>query len=252
MTTAISCRQVTRRFGSLVAVDGVSLDVSAGEICSILGPNGAGKSTLIHMLCGLATPNEGQLTVGGYDPAARSTRIEFRKRIGVVPENLALLPELTIDEHLRLTGPIYGLDRTTARARAEDLLTALALAEKRHTYARECSHGMRKKTALAMALLHNPPVLMLDEHFEGVDPASVEVIDQLLRSASRRGVAILLTSHILSLVDRVSDRIVLMQSGRILWNSPVGEMQHAGIEQMYFQLISPPAVKDLPWLGLAD
>jgi len=248
----ISCCEVTRRFGSLAAVDGVSLDVPAGEICSILGPNGAGKSTLIRMLCGLDTPDGGQVRVAGYDPAARSTRIEFRKRIGVVPENLALLPELTIDEHLRLTGPIYGLDRATSRARAEDLLTALALAEKRRTYARECSHGMRKKTALAMALLHNPRVLMLDEPFEGVDPASVEVIDQLLRSASRCGVAILLTSHILSLVDRISDHIVLMQSGRIVWRSPLGGMQKAGIEQMYFQLINPPIVKDLAWLGSPD
>lgn len=247
--TPISCRQVTRRFGELAAVDGVSLDISAGEICSILGPNGAGKSTLIRMLCGLAKPDDGQVTVAGYDPANPRTRIEFRKRIGVVPENLALLPELTIDEHLRLTGPIYGLDRDVSRSRTEDLLTALALSEKRHTYARDCSHGMRKKTALAMALLHNPPVLMLDEPFEGIDPASVDVIDQLLRSASRRGVTILLTSHILSLVDRVSDRIVLMRSGRILLNSSVGEMQHDSIEQMYFQLVEPPAVKDLPWLG---
>jgi ABC-type multidrug transport system ATPase subunit len=166
-------------------------------------------------------------------PAARTTRIEFRKRVGVVAENLALLPELTIDVHLRLTGLIYGLGRATSRARAEDLLTALALAEKRHTYARECSYGMRKKAALALGLLRNPPVLMLDEPFEGVDPASVEVIDQLLRSASRRGVTILLTSHILWLVDRISDRIVLMPSGRILWNSPLGEIQYVGIEQLF-------------------
>jgi ABC-2 type transport system ATP-binding protein len=249
VTAPVSCRHVTRRFGPLAAVDDVSLDVAAGEICSILGPNGAGKSTLIGLLCGLAAPDEGQVTAAGYDPAAASTRLEFRRRIGVVPENLGLLPELTIEEHLRLTGPIYGLDRATTRSRAEDLLAALNLAEKRRTYARECSHGMRKKTALAMALLHNPPVLMLDEPFEGVDPASVEIIDQLLRSAGRRGVTVLLTSHILSLVERISDRIVLMKAGRILWNATRAETRHDGIEKMYFQLVEPPAVQDLPWLG---
>lgn len=252
MPAPISCRQVTRRFGPLAAVDGVSLHVSSGEVCSILGPNGAGKSTLIRMLCGLATPDDGAITVAGYDPANAGTRIEFRKRIGVVPENLALLPELTIEEHLRLTGPIYGLDRATSLRRTEELLQALALADKRHTYARECSHGMRKKTALAMALLHNPPVLMLDEPFEGIDPASVEVIRQLLHSASRRGVTILLTSHILSLVDRVSDRIILMRNGRILWNSPAGGLEHGSVEAMYFQLVEPPEIKDLKWLGSPD
>ena len=249
MTAPISCRQVFRRFGPLAAVDGISFEVSPGEICSILGPNGAGKSTLIRMLCGLAVPDDGDVNVAGYDPANNNTRLAFRKRIGVVPENLALLPELTIEEHLQLTGPIYGLDRHTSRSRTEELLDALALSDKRHTYARECSHGMRKKTALAMALLHNPPVLMLDEPFEGIDPASVEVIRQLLHSASRRGVTILLTSHILSLVDRISDRIILMRNGRILWNSPAGDLEHSSVEAMYFELVEPPAIRELPWLG---
>ncbi|QOY90890.1 ABC transporter ATP-binding protein [Paludibaculum fermentans] len=249
MSSPIHCRQVTRRFGSLTAVNDVSLDVPAGEICSILGPNGAGKSTLIRLLCGLASPDSGSISVAGFDPAQPATRLEFRRRIGVVPENLALLPELTIEEHLRLTGPIYGLDSATARARSEELLQALALSAKRHTYARECSHGMRKKTALAIALLHNPSVLMLDEPFEGVDPASVEVIRVLLETAARRGVTILLTSHILSLVDRISSRIVLLRDGRILHNEPAGAMPHSTVEELYFQLVEQPSAPELQWLG---
>lgn len=249
MSSPFHCRQVTRRFGSLTAVDNVSLDVPSGEICSILGPNGAGKSTLLRLLCGLARPDTGTISVAGFDPAHPATQLEFRRRIGVVPENLALLPELTIEEHLRLTGPIYGLDTPTSRSRSEELLQALALSAKRHTYARECSHGMRKKTALAIALLHNPAVLMLDEPFEGVDPASVEVIRRLLEAAARRGVTILLTSHILSLVDRISSRIILLRDGRILHNAPSSEMTHANVEELYFELVEQPSAPELPWLG---
>ncbi|MGJ5816536.1 ABC transporter ATP-binding protein [Paludibaculum fermentans] len=249
MTSPIHCRQVSRRFGALIAVNDVSLDVPAGEICSILGPNGAGKSTLLRLLCGLSRPDTGTISVAGFDPANPATQLDFRRRIGVVPENLALLPELTIDEHLRLTGPIYGLDSATSRTRSEELLHALALSPKRHTYARECSHGMRKKTALAIALLHNPSVLMLDEPFEGVDPVSVEVIRRLLEAAARRGVTILLTSHILSLVDRISSRIVLLRDGCILHNAPANAMTHATVEELYFELVEQPSAPDLPWLG---
>ncbi|MBN9659905.1 MAG: ABC transporter ATP-binding protein [Acidobacteria bacterium] len=249
MSSPIHCRQVIRRFGALTAVDNVSLDVPSGEICSILGPNGAGKSTLLRLLCGLARPDAGAISVAGFDPAHPATRLEFRRRIGVVPENLALLPELTIEEHLRLTGPIYGLDTATSRGRAEELLQALALSAKRHTYARECSHGMRKKTALAMALLHNPSVLMLDEPFEGVDPVSVETIRRLLEAAAARGVTILLTSHILSLVDRISSRIVLLRDGRILHDAPSRAMTHDNVEALYFELVEQPSAPELPWLG---
>lgn len=249
MSAPIHCRQVTRRYGSLTAVNDVSLDVQAGEICSILGPNGAGKSTLLRLLCGLAAPDTGSISVAGFDPADDATRLDFRRRIGVVPENLALLPELTIEEHLRLTGPIYGLEPAITRARSEELLQVLALSAKRQTYARECSHGMRKKTALAIALLHNPSVLMLDEPFEGVDPASVEVIRRLLESAARRGITILLTSHILSLVDRISNRIVLLRDGRVLHNAAAGAMPHLNVEELYFQLVEQPAAPELSWLG---
>lgn len=249
MLAPIHCRQVTRRYGRLTAVDDVSLDVPDGAICSILGPNGAGKSTLLRLLCGLAAPDSGTISVAGFDPASDATRLAFRRRIGVVPENLALLPELTIDEHLRLTGPIYGLDTATARARSEQLLDALALSAKRHTYARECSHGMRKKTALAIALLHNPAVLLLDEPFEGVDPASVEVIRRLLQAAAARGITILLTSHILSLVERISHRIILLRDGRILHDAAAGATTHANVEELYFQLVETPAAPELSWLG---
>lgn len=244
---AIACHSVTKRFRALTAVDGVTFSVAPGEICTILGPNGAGKSTLIRMLCGLTLPDGGELSVAGHDPRS-ADRFVFRKRIGVVPENLGLLPELTVEEHLAMSGPIYGLDRRTTRQRAAELLVFLGLSEKRRTYARECSHGMRKKTALAMSLLHNPEVLILDEPFEGVDPASSETIRLLLQAAAGRGVTVLLTSHILSLVDRISNRLLLMREGRVVLETPMRDLEHATAEQAYFDLVEAPAFQDLEWL----
>lgn len=241
----ISCSSLTRRFHNLTAVDQISFEIPPGEICSILGPNGAGKSTLIRMLCGLLEPDAGTVRIAGYDP--RKQPRELRSVIGVVPDNLALLPELTIEEQLAMSGPIYGLDRRTTHARSEELLRLLGMWETRRTFARDGSHGMRKKTALAMALLHNPRVLILDEPFEGIDPASAETIRLLLKAISGRGITILLTSHILSLVDRISDRVMLIRDGRLVWNSPTSELPHTA-ETLYFDLVETPAFGDLEWL----
>jgi ABC-2 type transport system ATP-binding protein len=243
---AILCRNIAKRFRALTAVDGVTFSVASGEICTILGPNGAGKSTLIRMLCGLALPDSGDLSVCGHSPCV--DRQAFRKRIGVVPENLGLLPELTVEEHLRMSGPIYGLDRRTTRRRSDEVLEFLGLSEGRKTYARECSHGMRKKTALAMALLHNPELLMLDEPFEGVDPASAETVRLLLLAAAGRGITVLLTSHILSLVDRISQHVLFLRQGRIVLDSPMKDLGHDTAEQAYFELVERPVFRDLEWL----
>ncbi len=228
-------------------LDGVSFEVQPGELCALLGPNGAGKSTLLRILTGLLPPDAGDAVVGGL-PVAGSPR-EMRRRIGVVPENLALFPELTIEEHLRMSGPVYGLDKHVTRERAEQLLSLLGLDETRHTFAKECSHGMRKKTALAMALLHNPPVLFLDEPFEGLDPVASDTLRHLLESMAGRGITVLLTSHILSLVDRVAQRLMLLREGKLVWNSPVSELP-SNAETLYFNLVESPAREELPWLKL--
>ncbi len=241
----IFCERLTKRYGALTAVKQVGLEVQRGEICALLGPNGAGKSTLIKMLCGLLTPDEGRARVAGFDPAA-NTR-ELRRRIGVVPDTLALFSELTIEEHLAMSGPIYGLDRATTRSRAQQLLRVLGIDKTSETFAKDCSHGMRKKTALAMALLHNPTVLFLDEPFEGIDPVSAETIRLQLRSMASRGITIFLASHILSLVDRVADRLILMRDGALVWNSPISEIK-TNIEALYFEMAETPATEQLAWL----
>lgn len=238
----IFCEGLTKRYGDLTAVDHIGFEVAKGEVCAILGPNGAGKSTLIRMLCGLLTPDDGRAEIAGLDP--RRKPLPLRRAIGVVPDPLALMPELTIEEHLTMSGPIYGLDLATTRARSEQLLQLLGIFDVRQTFARECSHGMRKKTALALALLHNPAALILDEPFEGVDPASAETIRLLLRAVSRRGITILLTSHILSLVDRMADRVMLIRQGRLVWNSLISELPESA-EKLYFELVESPMAESL-------
>ena len=241
----ISMDGITKSFGELHAVDHVSFEVPRGEVCALLGPNGAGKSTLVRMMCGLLQPDEGRASVAGFDPAARP--LGFRRSIGVVLDSLALFSELTIEEHLRMSGPIYDLDAKTTQTRSEQLLRVLGIWDTRGTFAKDCSHGMRKKTALAMALLHNPSVLFLDEPFEGIDPVSAETIRLQLRSMSARGITVFLTSHILSLVEGVADRLMLLRGGKLVFNSPMSEIQ-TDIEALYFELAEAPTEEELPWL----
>jgi ABC-2 type transport system ATP-binding protein len=242
----ISCRNLTRRFGDFTAVSGLDLEVAAGAICAFLGPNGAGKSTTVNMMTGLLAPTSGEVRVCGLDPAASG--IELKRRIGVLPEDLGLFDDLTVEEHLMLTGDIYGVPREETRKRTSQLLHALSLEHGRRTFAAACSHGMRKKTAFAMALLPNPQVLFLDEPFEAVDPVTAKIMRDLLQSVARHGVTVFLTSHILSMVERIATQIVMIRKGSVVWNSTVAELPQA-LEDHYFDLVETPVVEELEWLG---
>ncbi len=243
----ISCRNLTKHFDEFAAVDGVSFDVPAGSIFAFLGPNGAGKSTVVKMLTGLLKPSAGEASVAGFD--VRKRELDFRRAIGVLPENLGLFDALTVEEHLLLSGPIYGLSKAETRSRADQLLRALELDDGRNTFANQCSFGMRKKTALAMALLHNPRVLFLDEPFEGIDPVMSKTLQDLLAALAQRGVTIFLTSHILSIVERLATRIAVIQHGKIVWNSLSSELPQS-LEEHYLGLVQVPIIEELPWLGL--
>jgi ABC-2 type transport system ATP-binding protein len=242
----ISCRNLTRRFGDFTAVDQLNLEVDPGAICAFLGPNGAGKSTTVKMMTGLLKPTAGEVKVCGLD--ASTAGLELKRRIGVLPEDLGLFDDLTVEEHLLLTGDVYGVPREEARARTSQLLHALSLEHGRRTFAASCSHGMRKKTAFAMALLPNPEVLFLDEPFEAVDPVTAKIMRDLLQSVSRHGVTVFLTSHILSMVERIATRIVMIRKGKVVWNSAVSELPQS-LEDHYFDLVETPVVEELEWLG---
>jgi ABC-2 type transport system ATP-binding protein len=242
----ITCRNLTKRYGDHIAVDALNLDVPAGSICCFLGPNGAGKSTTVKMLTGLLKPTAGQAIVAGHDIAADSLAV--KRAIGVLPETLGLFGTLTVEEHLHLSGPIYGLTRAETHQRTDQLLRALALDDGRQTFIDHCSYGMRKKTALAMALLHNPKALFLDEPFEGIDPVTSKTLRELMLTLTSRGVTVFLTSHILSIVERLASQIVMIRDGRVVWNSRPDELPKS-LEDVYFDLVETPIVEELPWLG---
>jgi ABC-2 type transport system ATP-binding protein len=233
-TRLISCKHLTRRFGDFVAVDDITFEVPKGSIQALLGPNGAGKSTTLKMLCGLLPPSSGQAAVCGHEVI--SGELGLKRNIGVLPEGLGLFDDLTIEEHLLLTGSVYGVSREETFERTEKLLGALDLNHGRRKFARACSFGMRKKTALAMALLPDPPVLLLDEPFETVDPVAAIAIRELLAERAERGTTILISSHMLSVVERVAAHFMIMRAGKIVWQSPASAMT-ASLEKVYLQQV---------------
>lgn len=231
-----------------MAVDDLTLEVPQGAICAFIGPNGAGKSTTVKMLTGLLAPTSGAATIAGLDIVRDS--LELKRHIGVLPENLGLFDDLTVEEHLMLTGRIYGLSKKETQSRSDQLLRTLSLEHGRETFASRCSYGMRKKTALAMALLPNPQVLFLDEPLEAIDPVTSKTIRDLLTRIAGRGVTVFLTSHILTMVEKVATQVVMIRKGKIVWNSTTAELTQP-LEDLYFDLVESPVEEELGWLGSA-
>jgi ABC-2 type transport system ATP-binding protein len=245
----ISCSNLTRQWGQRKAVDSISFDLPQGSVCALLGPNGAGKSTTVSLLTGVLAPTSGSATVAGLPVRIEKNAVELKRLIGVLPDRLGLFDHLTVEEHLHMSGPIYGLSKSETGSRTDQLLRTLALEQNRHTYADRCSHGTRKKTAFALALLHNPRVLFLDEPFEGVDPVTAKIIHDLLLTLSTRGVTVFFTAHILSVAERIASHYLLLQEGRITWSARAEELP-SSLEVRYFDLVEARTLEDLPWLGL--
>ena len=245
----IEARGLTKVFGLFTAARNLNLRVPRGTIFGFLGPNGSGKSTTVKMLTGLLTPTEGEALIAGEPVAVEN--VALKHKIGVLPEDDALFRALTIWEHLEMSGPIYGLGHEETEARAAQLLRHLDLWRDRGTYIELASFGMRKKCALAMALLHNPRVLFLDEPFEGIDPGSSRNIKDLLHMLSQKGATIFLTSHILEVVERLVGQYAIIIDGEIVCQQTVEETVKAGrtLEDVYFQFAGRPAMEEMAWLG---
>jgi ABC-2 type transport system ATP-binding protein len=245
----IETKNLTKNFGGLVAVNNLNLQIPKGTLFGFLGPNGAGKSTTVKILTGLLRPTAGESLISGL--SILSSPLDVKKKIGVLPEDLALFDSLTIWEHLMICGPIYGLDRRETERRGEQLLKYLDLWQSRNAYVDQASSGMRKKCALAMALLHNPPVLFLDEPFEGIDPVSSRNIKDLLLLLADKGATIFLTSHILEVVERLVQTFAIIVAGEIVCSQTVEETLRAGqtIEDLFFQHVSRDEVEQLEWIG---
>ena len=209
---AIETDALTRRFGDQVAVDGIDLRVPRGSFYGFLGENGAGKSTTISMLTGVLAPTSGALRVLEL-PAGDA----LKRRIGVVPDGLLLFDRLTGREHLVFVGRLYGLGRAESARRADELLETMELAGDARKLIADYSFGMRKKLALAAALIHGPELLFLDEPFEGVDAVAKASLTALLSDLVRRGrLTVFLTSHVLEVVERLCDHVGVIHRGRLV------------------------------------
>jgi ABC-2 type transport system ATP-binding protein len=230
-TAAVVTHGLMRRFGAansgLLAVNGIDLRVEAGQFFGFLGPNGAGKSTTIKMLTGLLQPTAGRVEILGLD--LEKEPVEVKRQIGVVPEGLMLYDRLTPVEYLIFVGRMYGLDRTTAAQRTEELLEFAGLADRRKTQVGEFSHGMKKKLALSAAVIHGPRVLFLDEPFEGVDAVASVTLKSLLNRMIQRGTTIFLTSHVLEIVERLCSHVAIIHRGALVAQGSIEELR-AGVE----------------------
>lgn len=213
MTAVLQTHTLTKRYGSLTAVDGLSLEVEAGEVFGLLGPNGAGKTTSISMICGLLRPDSGHVTLRGKPIVDSDATV--RARIGVCPQNIILWGQLTCLEQLVFLGEMYGIKRTIARQRGEQLLKDLDLAEKRDQRARTLSGGMQRRLNLAMALIHDPEILVLDEPEAGLDPQSRVLVREYVKSLTGRK-TIILTTHNMDEAERMADRIAIIDHGKLL------------------------------------
>jgi ABC-2 type transport system ATP-binding protein len=227
VSAAISTERLTRRFGTLVAVEDMNLQVASGQFFGFLGPNGAGKSTTIKMLTGLLAPTAGRMRILGLDPRENSSQV--KRQIGVVPEGMALFGRLTGSEYLNFVGRMYGLDRETAAKRAAELLEFMQLADQPRTLVTDYSHGMQKKLALAAAVIHNPKILFLDEPFEGVDAIASGTLKTMLQSMIAHGATIFLTSHVLEIVERLCSHVAIIHRGRLVAQGSLEELR-AGVE----------------------
>ncbi len=260
---ALSLRGLSKRFGDTVAVEALDLDVPAGSFFGLVGPNGAGKTTTLSMATGLVRPDAGTAAVLGHHlwaagsqaaaPGAPPSATAGRALLGVLPDGLRLFDRLTGSELVRYAGLLRGLPRELARARAAELMTALDLAGAGDKLVVDYSAGMTKKVALASALVHGPRVLVLDEPFEAVDPVSAAAITHILRGFVDSGGTVVLSSHVMDLVQRLCDAVAVVAGGRVLAVGPVDQVRAgATLEERFIALVGAdaptPDDASLAWL----
>jgi ABC-2 type transport system ATP-binding protein len=236
MALAIETHQLSRYFNDFCAVSDIELSVERGTFYGFLGPNGAGKSTTIKMLTGLLAPSGGQMTVLGRNMLDPREALEAKRKMGVIPEDLALFDNLTAREYLTFVGRIHLMPRATIRSRCDELLALLDLQDEEKKLTLEYSHGMKKKLALAAALLSNPDLLFLDEPFEGVDAVTSRVIRDLLAGFVARGSTVFLTSHVLEIVERLCTHVGIIVKGRLVEQAALDTIRQGGtLEDCFLQ-----------------
>jgi ABC-2 type transport system ATP-binding protein len=251
---ALVVEGLTKTFRGQPAVDRLDLRVARGRFFGFLGPNGAGKSTTIKMLTGLLRPTAGDAVIEGH----RLSRdlLGVKRVIGVLPEELPLYERLTGQEHLQFAGRMHELSRAETARRSGELLEFLSLAPDAAKLVADYSQGMKKKLALALALIHNPKVLFLDEPLNGIDPVSGRIVTDLLRQLTAKGVTLFFTSHVLDVVERLCDEVAVIDHGRVIAQGTIAEIRARAasgsgtLEDVFLELVSADVRREgLSWIG---
>jgi ABC-2 type transport system ATP-binding protein len=249
LAPAIYVRDLRKLYGDKAAVDGLTLTVPRGCFFGFLGPNGAGKTTTIRMLNGLTPPTSGAIELLGLSMPDQA--IEIKKRIGLVPDESLLFDRLTGHEFLEFVGRMYGLGRPVARERAGELLSLFELDGNQRKLIAEYSKGMRKRVAMAAALIHRPELFLMDEPFEGVDAVGARLMKDLLLDQVRRGATIFLTSHVLEVVERLCDRVAIIDEGKLVMEQAIGDLRQGAetLEDVFVRVVGAErGVEKLHWL----
>ena len=241
---------LTKRFGDTLALNQLNLDVPAGSCFGLVGPNGSGKSTTLRSVVGLVRPDAGTIHVCGHDVANQLQ--SARSAMGVVLDPLQLFERLTAREFLLTMAELRGLDPDLAATRADDLFDTLQLGDDADRQIAGFSHGMRKKTALAAAVLHRPRLLLLDEPFEGVDPVSARTMRSMLDRFRAGGGTVVFSSHVMDLVERLCDHVAVIHDGWVVATGATDDLRAGrNLEDMFIDVIGASTVDDeaLDWLG---
>ncbi|HVT56850.1 MAG TPA: ABC transporter ATP-binding protein [Thermoanaerobaculia bacterium] len=219
----IEIEELIKTYDGFSAVDGLSLKVARGEIVGLVGPNGAGKTTTLRCLAGILPPTSGRIALGGYDIEAQP--VEARRLLAFVPDEPRLFENLTVADHLKVIGRIYGV--ADAAERGAELLAQLELADRRQAFPGELSRGMKQKLLIALALLHRPSALVLDEPLTGLDPGAIRRMKRTIVEQAAGGAAVLVSSHLLALVQEICGRVVIVQRGRKVLEGTLAEIRAA-------------------------
>jgi ABC-2 type transport system ATP-binding protein len=250
MPTALELENLTKRFGEKAAVDGLTLELEAGAFLGLLGRNGAGKSTTLKMITGLVRPTAGRIRVLGLD--LDGSALEVKRQIGVMPEDMALLEYLTGPQYLRFVGRMYGLEDEVIDRRQAELFEKLDLDPEPRALLCDYSYGMKKKAALCAALIHGPRMVFLDEPFEGIDPVTSRTIKGILQSLQARGVTVILTSHILEIVEKLCPLIAILDEGRLKGFGTLDQLRGGrdgqSLESLFVGLVGGAQDGGLSWL----
>jgi len=233
-------RELSKRFGTFLAVDGVTLNVNRGEIFGFLGPNGAGKTTTIKMLAGLMKPSGGRVIIDGWDLAEHPQ--EAKKAVGFIPDRPFLYEKLTALEFLRFLAGLYGCSSHATDERMTSLLRLFGIEEWKDELIESFSHGMKQRLVMVSAFLHRPRIIIVDEPMVGLDPGGARLVKEVFRNFSSRGGAVFMSTHTLEVAEEVCDRIAIIHEGRIVASGTIDELrQKAGsegvrLEALFFKL----------------